>query len=159
MIPVIQQPAVNQLATTQEVQPHALDPTIPQILPLTDALAPYTPPVQNTNNQQQEYNFDLMSMLSDLDEVDANQLVLAATQVKKSKCNECFQDSDCQEKFPETTSFHLQWMYLWLHWNTKHSYSTRTKMNKYLFQLLITLSNIYMYLCIAENMAKRIKFS
>ena len=74
------------LPPPSEVQPHAPDPNVPQLLQLEGALKPYTPPVP-TNNMQQDSNvpnFDLMAIVSEFEGADDDQLMLAATQIEST---------------------------------------------------------------------------
>lgn len=70
----VQKPAQN------EIEGHALDPAIPQLLPLEGALQPHNPPQEN-NQQQAPIDFDLQAMLQEFEnDTDQDQVLLAATQ-------------------------------------------------------------------------------
>ena len=65
------------------LEPHALDPNVPKILPPESALIPYQKP--DTPNQENVINdgFDLMNILAEFDAPDDDQLMMAMTQIEK----------------------------------------------------------------------------
>ena len=64
--------------------PHALDPNIPQLVPLESALQPYTPPPQNIQPEVNTPDFDLMEIVSEFEGVNDDQLVPVATQIENA---------------------------------------------------------------------------
>ena len=60
--PALPEPT-NKIQTVPEFPSHALDPNVPQILPLESALKPYTPPTVNKTSSNTP-DFDLMALVS-----------------------------------------------------------------------------------------------
>lgn len=91
LVPVTK-PTVSSAVTTPQIQipnvpeAHALDPTIPKLLSLDDAIVPYEPPAKivKVQDPQDTVDFDIMEMLSEFqNDNDENEMVLAATQCEK----------------------------------------------------------------------------
>ena len=61
---------------------HALNPANKNILPLDNALVPYAKPQNENATIPQTFNFDILDLLSDI-ENDDQQLVMAATQIEE----------------------------------------------------------------------------
>ena len=90
-----------------EPQPHALDPNVPQLLPLEGVLQPYTPPVKD----QQENNtldFDLMAIVVEFEGVDDDQLMLAATQIESANTSSITKMSIMRKNSPKLPPAQLQ---------------------------------------------------
>ena len=82
--PALLPSSTNPVTPVQnQSQPHALDPNIPQLVPLDSALVPYEPSnKENTAAKEFHPSFDLMSSLAELDAPNDDQLVLAASQIE-----------------------------------------------------------------------------
>ena len=76
-------PSVSNLSPTNIVQPHALGPNVPQLLPLDSALVPFGGTnKEKTGPKDVDTNFDIMSILAEFDAPDDDQLVVAASQIE-----------------------------------------------------------------------------
>ena len=78
-------PAVEPVKETLPLcpQPHALDPANNNYIPLENALAPYVPPQENKDNnenEKEEITFDLLDIFNDMNE---QEMVLGATQMER----------------------------------------------------------------------------
>ena len=73
----LQQIQNTKLATTTP-EPHALDPTVPRLLPLESALVLYTPP--QPQNATDVADFDLAKILEDFQNDNNDDILMAASQ-------------------------------------------------------------------------------
>ena len=88
------------------VQKHALDPTNNNILPPESALVPFSTDQPITNESNTVPNFDILSMLNDLeddDDIRDQQMVIAATQVEQNYTKTGIMKKN---KLPENKTFH-----------------------------------------------------
>ena len=99
------------MMTPPPQEKHALDPTGKNLLPLETALQPYIPP-QDTTAQENEFNFDLMEIL---DEVNDEQMVLAANQRTTQQHEESMQRSVSTKTAVSRKEIHLKCPWHHLH--------------------------------------------
>ena len=108
---------------TTSPEPHALDQSVPKIVSLDPGLVPYQPNNENQPTTTSDSSFDLMSILSEFDSPDDNQLIMAASQIE-NQCANSTKNTTLVKKNQQQNPFqkHLHKLFVWHLQNPEHKH-------------------------------------